>query len=353
MTSERMSAYRMVAWASPPELVEVDVPRPGPGQLLVRVAGNGLCHSDLTMMALPAEIGTMLGWRMPFTLGHEIGGWIESTGPAVDGFGRGDPVALVSPHSCGRCPYCRRGQDSLCEQELAGRGYGRDGGLAGYVLVDGTRAVIKLATLDPAEAAPLTDAGATTYHAVKRALPKLVPGSTAVVIGAGGLGMFAVQFARVLSPARVIAVDPNPVRRDIAREIGAHQALDGVDRATAAALRDLTAGEGAEVVIDLVGTDATIEAGLAALRKGGTYALVGAAGGTLRRPWYGHLPREAEIFTFQGSTIADAHEVIALAEAGLVRSAIDRFPLDRVADAYGALHAGTLRGRAVVVPDTA
>jgi alcohol dehydrogenase, propanol-preferring len=345
-----MRAYRMVGWASPPQLVETDVPEPGAGQLLVKVAGNGLCHSDLTMMAMPADIGTMLGWRMPFTLGHEIGGWIEATGTNVEGFAPGDPVALISPHSCGRCPYCLRGQDSLCARGLAGRGYGRDGGLAGYVLVDGPREIVKLTSLDPAAAAPLTDAGATTYHAVKRTLPKLVPGSTAVVIGAGGLGSFAVQFLRVLSPARVIAVDPHPGRRDIARHLGAHETVDGVDRATASTLVELTAGEGAEVVLDLVGTDHTIHAGLAALRKAGSFALVGAAGGTLRKPWYGHLPREAEIFTLQGSSIADAHEVVALAEAGLVRSAVDRYSLDRVADAYEALEAGTLSGRAVVIP---
>jgi alcohol dehydrogenase, propanol-preferring len=257
---------------------------------------------------------------------------------------------LVSPASCGSCRPCRQGRDSLCAQGLAGRGYGRDGGLAAYVLVDGTRSVVPLRSLDPATAAPLTDAGATTFHAVRRVGDRLGPDSTAVVIGAGGLGAFAVQFLRVLSPARVVAVDPDPARRRLARELGAHEAVDGVDRATAAALRDLTAGDGAEVVLDLVGTDATIAAGLAALQAGGAYALVGAAGGTLRRPWYGHLPREAEIFTLQGSTIADAHDVVALAEAGLVRSEIDVFPLDRVADAYAALAAGTLRGRAVIVP---
>jgi propanol-preferring alcohol dehydrogenase len=346
-----MWAYRMTEWAAPPRLVETDVPRPGPGQLLVKVAGNGLCHSDLTMMAMPAAIGTALGWHMPFTLGHEIGGWIEATGAGVEGFGPGDAVALISPHSCGHCPYCRRGQDSLCDAGLVGRGYGRDGGLAGHVLVGSTREIVKLAMLDPATAAPLTDAGATTYHAVKRTLPRLVPGSTAVVIGAGGLGAFAVQLLRALSPARVIAVDPDPARRDLATELGAHETLDGVDRATTSALRELTAGDGAEVVIDLVGADATIAAGLAALRKAGSFALVGAAGGTLRRPWYGHLPREAEIFTLQGSTIADAHEVIALAEAGRIRSIIDVFPLARVAEAYEALASGTLRGRAVVTPE--
>lgn len=346
-----MRAYRMVEWEKPPELVEVDVPQPGPGEVLVKVAGNGLCHSDISMMAMPGAIGEAIGWHVPFTLGHEVSGWVDELGSGVEGFAPGDGVALLSPHSCGHCSFCLRGQDSICEEGLVGRGYGRDGGLAEYVLVGSTRDLVPLGSLDPVHAAPLTDAGATTYHGVRRVLPKLVPGSTAVVIGAGGLGAFAIQFLRVLSPARVIAVDTNPDRLAIARDLGAHEVLEGVEKDTAGRLRELTGGAGAEVVLDLVGIDHTIHAGLTALRKAGSFALIGAAGGTLKKPWYGHLPKEAEIFTYQGSTIADAHAVMALAERGLVRSDVDRFPLDRVADAYDAMEAGTLKGRAVVTLD--
>src|SRR3954465_12637118 len=122
-----MRAYRITAWERPPELVDTAVPEPGPGQLLVKVAGNGLCHSDLTMMAIPASIGTMLGWRVPFTLGHETAGWIEAIGPGLrgpsaepagEGLRPGGAVALVSPASCGVCARCRRGQDSLCDAGL-------------------------------------------------------------------------------------------------------------------------------------------------------------------------------------------------------------------------------------------
>ena len=340
-----MRAYRMIDWARPPALVDVEVPEPGPGQVLIRVAGNGLCHSDLTMMEIPAEIGPLLDWRMPFTLGHETAGWVERTGTGVDGVSTGDAVLVVSPASCGRCRYCGRGDDSMCDASLAGRGYGRDGGLADYVLVDDVRALVALGDLDPVTAAPLADAGATTHHAVARTLPRLGPDSTAAVIGAGGLGAFAIQILRALSPARVVAIDPDPVRRTVAADLGAHDTLDSVT-----ALGPHLAGDPADVVIDLVGTDETIAAGLAALRRGGAFALIGTAGGTLRRPWYGTLPREAEIFTFQGSGIADAHAVVALARAGLVRSPVERFPLDRVADAYEALRSGSRQGRIVVTP---
>ena len=126
MTAQ-MTAYRLLEWEQAPQLVEVAVPAPGPGQVLIRIAGNGLCHSDIGMGLMPASIGELVGWSMPFTLGHEIGGHVEEIGEgAVDTYGRpitvGQAVALVSPSSCGVCRYCRRGLDSACPNGLAGRG---------------------------------------------------------------------------------------------------------------------------------------------------------------------------------------------------------------------------------------
>ena len=335
-----MRAYRLLAWEQAPRLVETQVPTPGPGEVLVKVAGNGLCHSDFTMAQIPAAIGEMLGWQMPFTLGHEVGGRIATLGADVRGFAVGEAVALISPKSCGACWFCLRGLDSACTQGGAGRGYGRDGGLAEFVVAAAPRDLVKLHTLDPATAGPLTDAGATSYHAVRRVVSHLRPGSTAVVIGAGGLGAFAVQLLRVLTPARVVAVDVNPTRLEFARQLGAHDAV-----------AEWTAGAEADAVLDFVGVDETIRSGLGALRPAGAFGLVGAGGGTFAGPWFGGLAREAEIFTFQGSNISDAHEVIALAEAGLISNEVDLFALDDVALAYERLDEGRLRGRAVVTID--
>ena len=346
-----MLAYRLLAWQQPPQLTETPVPTPGPGQVLVEVAGNGLCHSDLTMMSMPAEIGELIDWHMPFTLGHEIGGRIAVIGSDVQGFDVGDAVALVSPSSCGVCNLCVRGRDSACPHGLKGRGYGRDGGLAQYAIANAPRDVVRLGALDPRNAAPLTDAGATSYHGVRKVLHKLVPGSTAVVIGAGGLGAFAVQMLRAMSPATVIAVDTNPDRLAYVTELGAHHTVSGVDEATAGELRRVTNGEGATVVLDFVGIDRTIGVGVGAVQPYGTYGVIGSNGGTFKRPWYGGLPRDGEIIHFQGSSVSDAHDVVRLAEQGLIRSDADLFPLERVADAYDALHHGTLRGRAVVTPN--
>jgi propanol-preferring alcohol dehydrogenase len=348
--SETMRAYRLLAWGESPQLVEIPVPRPGPGQVVLQVAGNGLCHSDFTMGELPAEIGEALGWSMSFTLGHEVGGRVAEIGAGVGGLAEGDAVALRSPASCGACWYCTRGQDSACAGGLVGRGYGRDGGLAEYVLTESAGDVLPLRSLDPVLAGPLTDAGATSYHAVRRVLPRLTPGATAVVIGSGGLGAFAVQFLKALSPVRVVAVDTDPARLEVAASRGADEVVPGVDRETVARLLELSGG-GAAVVLDFVGVDETIAAGLAAVRPTGTYGLVGAGMGGFRRPWYGGLPRDAEIFTFQGSSRSDVEDVLALADSGHLVIDIERYALDNVAEAYAALERGGLRGRVVVMPE--
>jgi propanol-preferring alcohol dehydrogenase len=344
-----MRAFRLVRWQEPPALTEVPVPEPGPGEVRVRVAGVGLCHSDLTMIGMPREVGEPLGWRVPFTLGHETAGWVDAVGRGAQGVAVGDAVALVSPWSCGTCPACRRGADNVCPSGVAGRGYGRDGGLADYVLARAPRDLVPLQGLDPVEAGVLTDAGATSYRAVARAVPRLLPDDTAVVVGAGGLGAFAVQLLRRLTQARVVAVDPSPVRRSAAAALGAHVTVDGIHDDGAATLRAEVPG-GAGAVLDFVGSDLTITTGISVVRPGGVFGLVGAAGGRLRHPWFGALPRDGEVFAFQNATIADTHAVVALAASGALRIDVERFPLERVADAYAALDEGRVRGRAVVVP---
>ena len=197
--TRKMNAFRMLNWGEKPQIAEVPVPTPGPGQVLVKVAGVGVCGSDPKMRHIPEAYGKMINWDMPFTLGHEVGGWVETLGEGVTDFEAGEAVVLMSTHSCGDCSYCIEGADSNCKEGHYGRGYGRDGGLAPYVLVDHTRELIKINNLDPSTAGTLTDAAVIPYHGVQRVLPKLKPGATAVVIGIGGLGSFAVQFLKVLS----------------------------------------------------------------------------------------------------------------------------------------------------------
>ena len=291
-------------------------------------------------------------------------GWPRSVTGST-GSGSASPSRWSHPALAARCGACRRGAESDCEHSDFGRGFGRDGGLAPLVVVGGVRELVPLGDLDPMTAGPLTDAGATSLHAVKRALGRarsgggrfgrrpgsVAAGETVVVVGAGGLGAFAVQFLRALSGARVVAVDRSPERRAVAAGLGAQEVLDGVDDATAGSLHELTGGAGVGAVLDFVGVDATILCGLSATRRGGAYGLIGAGGGTLRRPWYGTLPRGATVFTFQGSDLSDVHEAVALAATGRVVSHVEPFSFDQVEEAYRRLDHGELTGRAVVVPD--
>src|SRR3954469_24220748 len=179
-----MQAIQLTAWEQPAQLVEIPCPEPGPGEVLVRVAGAGLCHSDLHLMHWRA--GT-LPYALPFTLGHEVAGVVAALGPGADGVEVGAPVLVYGPWGCGRCPACSVGAEHLCPQprRARGAGLGRDGGLADYMVVPSPPLMVDLEGLGPVAAAPLADAGLTPYHAIRRALPLLLPGSGAVVIGAG------------------------------------------------------------------------------------------------------------------------------------------------------------------------
>lgn len=340
-----MTAFRLMEWATPGRFADAPVPEPGAGEVLVRVTAVGLCHTDVHLMQTPAGV---YPWRVPFTLGHENAGVIEEIGQGVTGLATGVAVLLDAHYICDRCEFCLRGYDNYCT-EWNGRtqGAGADGGLARY-LVARARNVVPLATLDPVDAAPLADAGRTSYHAVRKVLSKLTPRSHAIVIGAGGLGSYAIQWLRVLSPATVIAVDIAAHRLAAASRLGAHVTIaEGPD--AAAALRDATEGRGAEAVFDFVGTDDSMQLALSCARRLGSVAIVGAGGGIARIGWQ-LIPNECEVFIPLGGSHPELHEVVALAERGLVRSDVEVFPFERTAEAYERVHHGDVAGRAVVVP---
>lgn len=345
-----MKAFRLMDWKRDGELVDVPQPTPGPGEVLVRIGGAGACHSDLHLMH--DFEGGLLPWGPPFTLGHENAGWVEALGAGVSGLDPGDPVAVYGPWGCGRCRRCRLGMENYCERQAdigaAGGGLGRDGGMAPYLLVPDARLLVPIGDLDPVDAAPLTDAGLTTYHAVKRSLALLVPGSAAVVIGTGGLGHMAVQFLRHLSPATVIAVDRSKDALRVAADAGAHHAVvAGPDAATE--IGELTRGRGAELVLDVVGSDDTLALAAGTVGVLGHLTIVGIAGGSVPISFFG-IAYEASVATTYWGTLPELYEVVALAEAGVVHSKVERYPLEDAGRVYEALAAGKLTGRAVVVP---
>lgn len=343
-----MKAYQLTGWQQPPELRDVDVPEPGPGEVLVKIGGAGACHSDLHIMEWPEGA---LPMTLPFTLGHENAGWIAAVGAGVEGWAEGDAVAVHGPWGCGRCRACRLSEENHCEAAGVvgtGGGLGLDGGMAEYMLVPSARLLLPLGDLDPAEAAPLSDAALTPYHAIRRNRERLVPGTAAVVIGVGGLGHMAVQILRATTGVEIIAVDVDASKLDLAREVGADTTVRSSPTA-AEEILEHTHGLGAPVVLDFVGVEDTMQLGASVVRMNGELTVVGLGGGTF--PFtFGALPFDCSITIPYWGSAVELMDVLELARAGAIRAHVERFGLADVAEAYRRLREGTLAGRAVIVP---
>lgn len=348
---DTMRAVRLHAWGERPALVEVPVPRPRGEEVVLRVDAAGLCHSDLHVMDAPAG---RLPYPLPFTLGHEVVGTVVSCGPDVEAARArslvGQLHAVHGIWACGRCRQCLRGRENYCPALTGpiGAGLGYDGGLAEFVLVPSARHLVPVGDADPVALAPLTDAGLTAFHAV-RPHTELVRGGVVVVVGVGGLGHLALQVVADLAPAVLVAVDPRHEARALAERLGADAAVASVGHVTAA-LEALEAGAGADVVLDFVGSDATVAALPGLLAPGGQVAWVGSAGGTLEVAKGRDLPRGWGVAAPFWGTRADLADVVALAAGGVLHSETETYGLAEALDAYERLRAGEVRGRAVVVP---
>ncbi|MDQ0401968.1 NAD(P)-dependent alcohol dehydrogenase [Streptomyces sp. NBC_01723] len=344
-----MKALQYRTIGAPPEVVTVPDPEAGPGQVLLKVTAAGVCHSDIAVMSWPAEA---FPYELPLTLGHEGVGTVAALGAGVTGLSEGDAVAVYGPWGCGICAKCAEGKENYCLRAdalgIRPPGLGRPGSMAEYLLVDDPRHLVPLDGLDPVAAVPLTDAGLTPYHAIKRSLPKLVPGSTAVVIGAGGLGHVAIQLLRALTSARVVALDVSEDKLRLAREVGAHEVVLS-DAKAADAVRELTGGLGAEAVFDFVGVAPTVRTAGAVAAVEGDVTLVGIGGGSLP-VGFGVLPFEVSVTAPYWGSRGELIEVLDLARSGAVSVHTETYALDDAPLAYERLHAGEVNGRAVILP---
>ncbi|WEV41868.1 NAD(P)-dependent alcohol dehydrogenase [Bifidobacterium sp. ESL0682] len=333
-----------------PSLKEVDKPTPGPGEVLLKVAGAGCCHSDVSVFRdYTPETGKQT--KPPFILGHETSGWIEEVGTGVTGFKKGDAYLVYGPTGCGHCKRCVAGEENYCENRATNKslaiGLGRDGGMAEYMVVP-ARNLVPLGDADPIAAAPLADAALTPYHAIKAALPHLNGGGKyALVIGLGGLGQIAIQILKALTGATIIATDMKPEAMAKAEANGA--IVVPSDENEVAAIREITGGRGVDAAFDFVGIAPTIAAAQAAGATGSRVTVVGIAGGKAEFDWYSK-PSEQELMGVYWGSMPELHEVAALYRQGLITPEIETYSMDNALDAYHKLTDGKLSKRAVVVP---
>jgi NAD+-dependent secondary alcohol dehydrogenase Adh1 len=340
-----MKAVRLHGYHQAPVVEEVPEPTiKTPLDVIVKVGGAGVCRTDLHI--IEGQWAEAMAPPLPYTVGHENAGWVHEVGSAVTNVQIGDTVILHPTPTCGLCRACRAGQDMHCTNSSF-PGLDSDGGMAEYLLTS-ARACVKLdPETEPKDVAALADAGITAYHAVRKAIPELYPGTTCAVIGAGGLGHIGIQCLAALTATNIIVVDRHPDALKLAEKLGAHHAVVA-DGGQVDAVQQLTNG-GADVVLDFVAEEGAENEGFAMTRRNGSYYVIG-YGGTLEVPTLAIISTERNIVGNIVGTYNELAELMVLAQTGRVTLHTSTYPLDAAVEAIQDLDAGRVRGRAILVP---
>lgn len=339
--SDRMRAAVVHEFGEPLSIDEVDIPRPGPGEILVKVEASGVCHTDLHAARGDWPVKPTL----PFIPGHEGVGYVAAVGQGVTHVKEGDAVGVPWLYdACGRCTYCTTGWETLCEQQH-NTGYGVNGGHAEYVLANADYVGHLPANPDFAALAPILCAGVTTYKGLKET--EANPGEWVAISGIGGLGHVAVQYAKAMG-MHVAALDVDEKKLELARELGADVALNcSAEGAIEQLVRETGGMHG--VLVTAVSTAAFAQA-IAAVRRRGTVALVGLPPGDFPTPIF---PVVLKRITIRGSIVGtreDLREALAFAAEGKVSTTVAVEPLDHINDVFDRLEAGRVEGRIVLKP---
>ncbi|MBF4997398.1 NAD(P)-dependent alcohol dehydrogenase [Nocardia aobensis] len=341
-----MKAVQVVGYHTKLQLTEVPQPTvEGPLDVIVRIGGAGVCRTDLHILEGQWEEKSGVG--LPYTIGHENAGWVAATGDAVTNVAVGDKVILHPLITCGLCRACRFGDDVHCENSKF-PGIDVDGGYAEYLRTT-ARSVVRIDdSLEPADVAALADAGLTAYHAVAKVAKTTRPGDVCVVIGAGGLGHIGIQVLKAISGVTVVVLDRNPDAVALAEQIGADRGIVA-DGTHVQQVLDLTAGHGAEAVIDFVGEGGATREGIAMLRRAGNYYVVG-YGENIDVPTIDVISTEINFIGNLVGSYNDLRELMTLAAQGKVTLHTTKYPLESFQQALDDLDAGRVRGRAILVP---
>lgn len=332
------------------EIVDKPVPQIQPNEVLVKIAGAGLCHSDLHLIEM-GDDNPLIGE----TLGHEGAGYVHEVGANVTSWKVGDPVLVSLVLSCGECRECFAGRDSQCVVASprgalapAAPGIGLPGNMAEYIAVK-SHHLDPLDGLDPTDAAPLADAALTPMHAINTVRDRLTGDATVVILGIGGLGHMGLQLVAATSSSRIIAVDTDPRKLHYAESHGA-LAIPS-DQDAAGRILEETGGRGADVVLDFVGVQPTVDLALAVIAQGGAIRFVGLGGGNFTYiAGIAELPWGVNIERPYGGNRSDQREALALAAAGKIHVEVRHYPLEDAKQAFEDLHDGKVQGRIVLVP---
>ncbi|MEU4558694.1 alcohol dehydrogenase AdhP [Actinoplanes sp. NPDC023936] len=336
-----MRAAVVTSFDQPLVVREVPLPTPGEGQIRVRVEASGLCHTDIHA----AQGDWPVKPNPPFIPGHEGVGIIEELGAGVTQLSVGDRVAVPwLGYACGTCEYCVDGWETLCESQL-NTGYAIDGGHAEFLVADARYVITVPDGIDPAEAAPLTCAGVTTYKAVK--VGGVAPGDRVAIFGIGGLGHLAQQYAQIFG-GETIAVDVTEEKLALARDLGAAHTVNAAETDPVAAIQALG---GADVAVVLAASPKVLEQAHASLRRGGRLVLVSLPkDNAMSLPIFETVLKGIRVIGSIVGTRKDLAEVFRLHAAGRTRVLYETRKLDEINTAIDDVLASRVPARLVLIP---
>ena len=338
-----MRAVRYYGPKQPLRLEDVPRPDPGPGEVLVRVAAAGVCHTELHFLSGLLNLGIA-----PLTLGHEVVGRVERVGAGVSAPRAGDRVIVYYYVGCGRCAHCLVGDENLCDAIQAEYGFVTDGGFADYVKVPARNAVPLPDHLSDEVAAPIGCGVTTAVHAAN--LARLAMGDVVLVYGVGAVAYGLIQLAK-LAGAEVIAVSRTPAKLERAKALGAAHVINATEGKVAERVREITHGAGADVIYELVATKETMAACTQAIAKRGRLVFIGYSEDSYTVHPIQLVITEASVMGSVGNTLDELVRAVDLVARGKVQTVVDRvLPLGEFQKGIDALARRELIGRVVLRP---
>jgi alcohol dehydrogenase, propanol-preferring len=353
-----MKAARIVKPNEPLEVQQLETPRARGSQVLIKVESSGVCHSDIHLWeggyeGLEGQFlkTTDRGVKYPLTPGHEIAGVVDSLGEGAEGFTKNEKVLVYPWIGEGRCPACRIGQENLCDKPRS-LGVYTDGGYAEYVLVPSYRYLLKMdedIDMDTNASATLSCSALTAYGAVKNA--DLKPNDNVVIVGAGGLGLMAIQLAKAVRGSKIIAMDLDDEKLGAAKKNGADNTINSKKEDPVKAVMELTDNMGADAVVDFVNASKTVESDIQFLRRRAKLVLVGFFGGELKLSLVSMPTRAYRLIGSYTGTLSDMVELVSLARRGVIKPLVsNQFKLNQATEALTMLKEGKILGRGVINP---